>query len=46
MAGFEGLEGQKVDNVKPVDLLVSLAGVPALRPTPEFCLLFHPSFIL
>ena len=36
MAGLEGLEGQKVDNVKSVDQLVSLDAVPALRPTPEF----------
>ena len=45
MAGFEGLEEQKVDNVKPVDLLVFLAGVPALRLTPEFCLRHKPSII-
>ena len=45
MAGLEGLEGQKVDNVKPVDQLVFLAGVPALRPTPEFGLRHRPSII-
>ena len=45
MAGLEGLEGQKVDNVKPVDQLVFLAGVPALRPAPEFGLRHQPSII-